>query len=164
MLVRLKLIKWTLLLCAALFSTMLVLGQDSGQRRLGLVESRNTLSTRNTVIAPAVKPAAPLEQTNVSLVFAPAMPLIAPPEKIDEPAAEQAASTSTTEPVRMFVAANRANLRAGPGKEFAVRAKLRRGQAVELVASDLGQGDWVLVRTEAARGYISSGLLTNQAP
>lgn len=164
MIVRLKLIKWTVLLCAGLFSTMLVLGRDQGQQRLGLTEQRSSLSTRNTVIAPAVKLADPLEQTRVSLAFAPAKPLITPPEKAQTSAPEQAASASVPEVVVMYVSANRANLRAGPGKDFAVRGKLKRGQAVELVAKDTGRGDWVLVRTEEARGYISSSLLTGQAP
>lgn len=162
--VRLKLIKWTLLLCAGLFCSMLVLGQDQGQERLGLKSARTTLATRNVVAPVEVAPAQPMAETNVSLTFAPTEPLIAAPEPEKAPGVEQAASASGPEPVLMYVSAKRARLRAGPGKDYTTVAKLTHGQAVELVPTDLGLGDWILVRADGARGYISATVLTENVP
>jgi hypothetical protein len=156
-------IRWTLLLCAGLFSAMLVLGQDRGQQRLGLVEARTTLATRN-IVAPSVPHVAETTTvTQVSVSFSPTEPLIAPVNMGEDKATEQAASSSAAEPVLRFVRSNRTNLRAGPGKEFAVRGKLARGQKVELVGMERAENGWVLVRFDGVRGYVSADLLSDKA-
>lgn len=163
MIVGLKLFKWTVLLGLGLFSSMLVLGQDNGQRRLGLRQAVEQQVVHQIVQPKAVAPEAlPKPTTEVSLAFAPEKPLIAPPQ--DASAEEVAGSGSeTTLPVK-YIAAKRANLRAGPGKNYEIQAKLTWGQRVELVPSGHGDGDWVLVRTDDARGYISASLLTDKTP
>jgi hypothetical protein len=161
MVVRRKLIRWTLLLCAGLFSSMLILGQDRGQQRLGLSVDHTSLATRN-IVAPAL--AEPPPVTKVSISFTPPEPLIAVPVRAEDKPAEQAASASVSKPVLRYVRSNRANLRAGPGKEFPVRAKLARGQSVELAPTANDENGWTFVKSDGARGYISSDLLSDQAP
>jgi hypothetical protein len=164
MVVRRKLFRWTLLLCAGLFSTMLILGQDRGQQRAGLIETQIKPATRNVVApAPADLVAHPI-LTEVSITFTPPEPLITPKEKEEDQPRDQAASASVPAPDLRYVRANRANLRAGPGKEFPVRAKLSRGQPVELVPPGLEADGWILVKFEGARGYIAVDLLSDQAP
>jgi hypothetical protein len=142
-------IRLTLLLCIVLFATMLIGGQDRGQIRFGL-------------IAPPVKPVlvvppaadAPLSDISEA-AFVPSQPLMTPPAAVVP--TEVAVAPGD---IKQIVARS-ANVRSGPGKDFAVVSRLVQGESVLVAAEDDVTDGWSLIRIEGdgVEGYVASRLL-----
>ena len=142
-------IRLVLLLCVGLYLTLLVLGQDNGQKRHGL-----------TMADPAPAVVAPAEPQAV--VFIPAQTVMNPP------AVEQTAvAPSLPEPQMasgrlLTVSARAANVRQGPGTDFGVVGSLTQGEQVLVVIEDMPVDGWSRVRLEGdgVEGYIATRLLS----
>jgi uncharacterized protein YgiM (DUF1202 family) len=118
-------------------------------------------------IPSSARPAAVVEAAR----FAPAAPVMTAPavEVADAtgtaelPSADSAAAQPGAAPVVALARVNSrsANLREGPGTDYAVVGRLAKGEAVQIVARDDGPGGWVLVRLEGdgEEGYIAARLL-----
>lgn len=146
-------IRLTLLLCIVLFATMLIGGQDRGQIRFGL-------------IAPPVKPVlvvppaadAPLSDISEA-AFVPSQPLMTPPAAIVPTEVAVAVAVAPGD-IKQIVARS-ANVRSGPGKDFAVVSRLVQGESVLVAAEDDVTDGWSLIRIEGdgVEGYVASRLL-----
>ncbi len=162
-------IRLTLLLCAGLYLGFMVLGEDRGQKRYGLMLANQapqpepvvaepaqpervvfipaqTVMEPTEVTAPAPQPqAAPEPQ--VELVAAPV------PEPLPEPEMTEGA---------LFVATTGANVRSGPGKAYGVLDSLAAGEQVLVVADDNPTDGWARIRLEGdgIDGYVAERLLT----
>lgn len=142
-------------LCSGLFLAMLVAGQDHGQQRFGLIAK--TAKPVAPAVA-AVETAIP-EPDVVEVAFAPAQPVMtAPPADL----AIEAAPTPTEPAGRiLYIDAKSVNVRSGPGKEFEVVDRLKRGEAVLVVSEGEGPDGWALIRIEGdgTEGYVAARLL-----
>ena len=146
-------IRLTLLLCIVLFATMLIGGQDRGQIRFGL-------------IAPPVKPvlvvppAADASLSDISeAAFVPSQPLMTPPAAVVPTEVAVAVAVAPGD-IKQIVARS-ANVRSGPGKDFAVVGRLVQGESVLVAAEDNVADGWSLIRIEGdgVEGYVASRLL-----
>lgn len=128
---------------------MLIGGQDRGQQRFGLMAQPKT--TQVVMAQPEPEALATPQVQPVS--FAPKLPLMTPQQPTSE--SDEAAGKI------LYVAAASANVREGPGKTHAVLGRLRRGEAVLLVAGGQQTEGWSLIRIEGdgIEGYVASGLL-----
>ena len=158
-------IRLILLLCGGLYLSLLVLGQDHGQKRYGLM-----LADLPPVTAEPSLPAAdPVRQ----VVFIPARTVMEPtevvaevalpePEAVEAPVAEALPEPEIPGGVLFTVAAQRANVRDGPGKVFAVLGSLNRGEQVLVVPEDQPIEGWSRVRLEGdgIEGYVATSLLS----
>ncbi|MDR7123463.1 SH3 domain-containing protein [Pseudotabrizicola sp. 4114] len=150
-------IRLLLLLCAGIFVTLQIVGQDRGQTRFGLMAD-----DRQPVRTPMVRVAepAPVQAASgagiVPAVFAPAQPLITP---VAQPKAVEAAVT-VAEDVK-YVTGRSVNVRSGPSTQNAVVGRLTRGEAVSVI-SDEGNG-WARVRVEGdgIDGYMAISFLAD---
>lgn len=176
------------LLCAALFLTLLIGGQDRGQARLGL--SRPPLMPPLPVRSAAAVEAAPAAVAKLVPVARPA-PAATAPAPAPEPAPDLAAAANPAAPALaapsratftlsvidkpdfaprpetakvLYVAATSVNVRQGPSTDDPVLGRLTRNEAVSLVG-DAGDG-WVQIRIEGdgIEGFVASRLLTDKAP
>ena len=142
-------------LCSGLFLAMLVAGQDHGQQRFGLIAK--TADPVTPVVA-AVEPALP-EPELVEVAFAPAQPVMTAPQP--EPVVE--APPTPPEPAGriLYIDAKSGYVRSGPGKEFEVVDRLKRGEAVLGVSEGEGPDGWALIRIEGdgTEGYVAARLL-----
>lgn len=99
------------------------------------------------VSAPLIRPDFDPARANELLAVAPeltATTIPAPtPQAPAQPAAEEQANASTPAGTGLTASVNadRLNLRDGPGTDFAIVAKLLRGESVEVLARN-GSGDW----------------------
>lgn len=166
-------IRLILLLCGGLYLGLLVLGEDHGQKRYGLMLADQQ---------PA--PAEDLQPTPVAVnevVFIPAQTVMEPAKVVaavaeipapvvsaNEPTATNtAAITPLPEPeipggTLFSVSADQANVRDGPGKGFSVLGRLTKGEQVLVVLEDNPVEGWSKVRLEGdgIEGYIATRLLT----
>lgn len=142
-------------LCSGLFLAMLVAGQDHGQQRFGL------MAKAADPVAPAavaVETAMP-EPELVEVAFAPVRPVMTapPPEPVVE------ATPTPSEPAGriLYIDAKSVNVRSGPGKDFDVVDRLKRGEAVLVVSEGEGPDGWSLIRIEGdgTEGYVAARLL-----
>lgn len=149
--------KLTFFLCAGLFVAMLVAGQDRGQQRFGLMAQPvpAPLPVEAVAIAPAADPVI------VEASFVPAQPVMTAPAPAAAAPAAVAALPEATGRV-LYVDAKSVNVRAGPGKDFDVVDRLKRGEAVLVVAEGEGPDGWSLIRIEGdgIEGYVAARLLT----
>ncbi len=164
-------IRWTVFLCLSLFLALQIGGEDRGQKRLGLIQGEEDArldaerAARVEKLPPPVLPAA----SPVSVTFASAKPLIAPPvEPRPAPAEAEviAVSAGTAEDVGqvMYVSGRTVNVRSGPSTRKPVVGKLTRGEAVSVVwVEDNG---WARIRVEGdgVDGYMSADFLTETQP
>ncbi|MDO9639540.1 MAG: SH3 domain-containing protein [Pseudotabrizicola sp.] len=161
-------IRMLLLLCAGLFLTLQIGGQDRGQKRLGLVEAANAPVR---VALPVVEDSAPLgaaaEAAVMPVSFGTAQPVMmqsAPADvaQVSENAADTGA-TVTGATVR-YVSAQAVNVRVGPSTRDAVMDTLRRGEAVTVVGVE--SNGWARVRVEGdgIDGFMSMSFLSDTAP
>ena len=157
-------IRLVLVLCGGLYFSLMILGQDHGQKRYGLMlaDQQPPVTAPEPPVdqpaelvvfipAPTVMKAAPVEAPVVTKVAA---DVVAPEAPLPEP--EVAGGTLFT------VAASTANVREGPGKAFGVLGSLARGEQVLVVEeADPTQG-WSRVRLEGdgMEGYIATRLLS----
>lgn len=137
-------------LCVGIYATMLVLGQDHGQLRLGLMQARAEKAAQMVATTrPAPDPVkAPVV---VAAAFVPEKPLMTAPEATEAPQGKL-----------FYVAAQSANVREGPGKDHAVIDRLPKGEAVLVLEQGEGPDGWSLIRIEGdgMQGYIAARLLT----
>jgi uncharacterized protein YgiM (DUF1202 family) len=146
-------------LCSGLFLAMLVAGQDHGQQRFGLIAkppepaAEVALPVEATAIAPEPEPMV------VEAAFAPAKPVMTAP--VADPVTE--ASAPAPEPTGriLYIDAKSVNVRSGPGKDFDVVDRLKRGEAVLVVSEGEGPDGWSLIRIEGdgVEGYVAARLL-----
>ncbi|RGP38311.1 SH3 domain-containing protein [Pseudotabrizicola alkalilacus] len=153
-------IRLLLLLCAGIFVTLQIGGQDRGQTRFGLMAAEKV-----PVPAPTVRVAetAPVQASSgagiVPVVFAPAQPLIKPVAQPKAVVPVEAAVT-VAEDVK-YVTGRSVNVRSGPSTQNAVVGRLTRGEAVSVI-SDEGNG-WARVRVEGdgIDGYMAISFLAD---
>lgn len=163
-------IRLTLLLCASLYIGLMVLGQDNGQKRYGLM-----LADPSAIPDPA--PAEPERS-----VFIPVRTVMQPtpvlasapaPSTTQAPPEPQATLTAAASPEppqpevlapdgAIFVAATGANVRSGPGKAYGVLDSLTAGEQVLVIADDNPTDGWARIRLEGdgVEGYVAERLLT----
>ena len=166
-------IRLILLLCAGLYFGLLVLGEDHGQKRYGLMMADQQPGT-----APLLQP---VPEVVKEVVFIPAQTVMEPTmvaaAPVEPPVAAPAAAlvtvadTDTSAPlpepeipggVLFTVASNQVNVREGPGKTFPVVGGLTKGEQVLVVLEENPIDGWSKVRLEGdgIEGYIASRLLT----
>jgi hypothetical protein len=148
----------TLLLCAGLFGAMAIGGQDRGQLRFGLMAQPTAPVVLPVAAVIEVAEIAPLMPATTTAVFAPSAPVMATPVALETPPAAPVEETAKI----LLIAAKSANVREGPGKDFAVVSRLTRGEAVLVVAEGEGVDGWSLIRIEGdgVEGYVASRLLS----
>ena len=175
------------LLCAAMFSVLLIAGEDRGQMRPGLANALLAPAAPVAMAAPAVVPAvAPVAAAPAEIAPAEIASISAPVtvDSVTTPATEAAiaqtvfslatysdaapAAAPTTEPQPpgdlAFVAAASVNVREGPGKDNPVLTRLSRGEAVTIVSTD--DTGWARIRIEGdgLEGFMSMEYLSATAP
>jgi hypothetical protein len=167
----------TAILCAAIFGVLLLGGRDEGQVRFGLIP-RPAPVPRAARLPPADEEAVPSSGPSYAAApadempaaaaarFAPAAPVMTTPavEVVTAPGTAAGPGPSPAEaPVLALarVTSRSANLREGPGTDYAVVGRLAKGEEVQIVARDEGPDGWVLVRLEGdgGEGYVAARLL-----
>jgi uncharacterized protein YgiM (DUF1202 family) len=167
-------VRLTLLLCVSLFIAMLVAGSDSETKRFGLMAQNQP--ARAVIMPMALPEPAQPETAAVAAVmppdtavilnaaFMPDAPVMVAPEPLDlaQPSGETQVKFATDTTGRVLrVTANGLNVRDGPGKDYAVVGRLRRGDEVLVVVEAETKGGWALIRIEGdgVEGYVASRLL-----
>jgi SH3-like domain-containing protein len=142
-------IRLVLLLCVGLYLTLLVLGQDNGQKRHGL-----------TMADPAPAVVAPAEPQAV--VFIPAQTVMNPPAVEQTAVAPPLPEPQMASGRLLTVSARAANVRQGPGTDFGVVGSLTQGEQVLVVEEDTPIDGWSRIRLEGdgIEGYIATRLLS----
>jgi uncharacterized protein YgiM (DUF1202 family) len=175
------------LLCAAMFSVLLIAGEDRGQLRPGL---------ENAPLVTAEPAAEPVEQPQVVVAAAPVAASNAAPAEVasvSAPVTVEPATTPETEaaiaetvfslatysdevPVEVapveeqtagdiaYVDAQSVNVREGPSTDNPVLTKLARGEAVTIVSTD--DTGWARIRLEGdgLEGFMAMEYLSATAP
>lgn len=173
--------KLTALLCAAMFSVLLIAGEDRGQLRPGLVNAPIQVAVAEPVVALATEPvaaasAAPAEVASVSAPVSVETPTSPATEAAIQETVFSLAAYSDEAPVAApvsdaqtsgdlaYVAAESVNVREGPGRENPVLARLGRGEAVTIVSTD--DAGWARIRIEGdgLEGFMSLEYLSSTAP
>lgn len=146
-------IRLILLLSVGLYLTLMVLGQDHGQKRYGLM-----LADQQPPVAEIAPPAV----ENEPAVFIPAQTVMKPPVVAPPVVAEPLPEPQVTGGRLLTVAASAANVRQGPGTTFGVVGSLTQGEQVLVVEEDAPVEGWSRVRLEGdgLEGYIATRLLT----
>ena len=173
-------IRLVLILCGGLYFGLLILGEDHGQKRYGLMladqQPKATPSPQpapevvkdvvyipaRTVMEPTKVAAAPVDPPVVSSV-APLVTESAPLLTATDTAAPAALPEPDIPGGTLFTVASRqVNVRQGPGKTFAVVGSLTKGEQVLVVLEENPVKGWSRVRLEGdgMEGYIASSLLT----
>lgn len=154
--------KLAFLLGAGLYLTMLVAGQDHGQQRFGLIVQPQTHVEIAPPESPAVEVAASIPSPTakaIAAAFFPAKPVMAAPA----PAAFVAPVAVPPEVTGrvLYIDAKSVNVRSGPGKDFDVVERLKRGEAVLVVAEADSPDGWSQIRIEGdgVEGYVAARLL-----
>lgn len=131
-----------------MFATLMILGQDRGQTRMGLAGAY-ALQTDLPRIVRAPQPVVAQVQPEPAY-YTPAQPVVL--QRATAPAATPAQRV-------MRVAADSVNVRQGPSTVDSVVGRLQRDDEV-LVVSDI-YGDWVHVRVEGdgVDGYVAARFL-----
>ena len=170
-------IRLVLILCGGLYFGLLILGEDHGQKRYGLM-----LADQQPKATPSPQPAPEVVKDVVYIpartVMEPTKVAAAPVEPPVEPPAVSSAAplltaTDTAAPAALpepdipggtlfTVASRQVNVRQGPGKSFAVVGSLTKGEQVLVVLEENPVKGWSRVRLEGdgMEGYIASSLLT----
>ncbi len=159
-------IRLVLLLCGGLYFGLLILGEDHGQKRYGLMmadeQPKRTLSPQ------------PAPDEAKQVLFIPAQTVMEPVKVASvqpEPAAPAATTTLAAaaplpEPEipggKLFTVGSKlVNVREGPGKSFAVLGSLTKGEQVLVVQDENPVEGWSKVRLEGdgIEGYVATRLL-----
>ena len=154
-------IRLVLLLCAGLYFGLMVLGEDRGQKRYGLMLADQ--QPRETVAAVvAADPVVFIPAQTVMEPTAPETPVAAEPAAVAEAAPEALPEPEVPGGQLLTVATTTANVRAGPGKSFGVVGSLDRGEQVLVVAEENPVDGWSRVRLEGdgIEGYVATRLLS----
>lgn len=182
---------WKLLtvLCAGMFLTLLIAGEDKGQVRLGLhadAEKAGAAPVRVVATGPAsdADKRVPLREAVAQNAAPPSVapsgeavftlsgfdpqadaPMLqpAPVQMAVEVAAPELEPVAAALPM-MWVRATSANVRRGPTTSSPVVGNLRWGEAVSIV--ETGPDGWMRVRLEGdgVDGYMAARLLTDSVP
>ena len=169
-------IRLTLVLCAGIFVMLLVMGEDRGQRRAGLMAA-DTVPRSDSPLSATPAGAVAARDTAAEPLNLPVLPLIQASAVVD-PIAEAVADAETSVVDETAVAAdtpagklrwieaNSVNVREGPSTEFPVLDKLTRGEAVLVVLEEGGGEGWSRVRIEGdgIEGFVATRFLTDAAP
>jgi len=170
-------IRMLLLLCAGLFVTLQVAGEDRGQMRFGLMEAKKEaeLLAQAPVAVPQLQDAPAVDEpvaraAEVAPVLPQNDPRVVPvvfstQQVMTASAAPQAPerASETLGDVK-YVVGRSVNVRSGPSTRNGVVGKLTRGEAVTVVWVE--QNGWARVRVEGdgIDGYMSADFLTDKAP
>jgi uncharacterized protein YgiM (DUF1202 family) len=164
-------IRLVLLLCGGLYFGLLILGEDHGQKRYGLMmadeQPKPSLSLQSTPDEARQVLFIPAQTVMEPVTVAAVQPEPAAPEATQTPVATDAAAAPLPEPEipggRLFTVASKlVNVREGPGKNFAVLGSLTKGEQVLVVRDENPVEGWSRVRLEGdgIEGYIATYLLT----
>jgi Bacterial SH3 domain len=163
-------IRLVLLLCGGLYFGLLILGEDHGQKRYGLMladeqpKPKSSVQSvpdeaRQVLFIPAQTVMEPVKVASVQ-------PEPAAPEATQTPVAAQTPAAPLPEPEipggRLFTVASKlVNVREGPGKNFAVVGSLTKGEQVLVVQDENPVEGWSRVRLEGdgIEGFIATRLL-----
>jgi len=156
-------IRLLLLLGFGLYFGMLVLGEDRGQLRFGLLEAEREAEAAAAapvavlVAAPAEAAPAPVAGPVVMSGFAPAAPLIRPQAApAPEPVVVVAAAEPATPAGRVHrVTGIALNVRGGPSTDFGVIGGLRQGDEVLVVGLEADGWARILVEGDGIEGYVA---------
>lgn len=173
-------IRLVLLLCAGLYFGLLVLGEDHGQKRYGLMladqqpeptaKAQPVEAATEVVFIPAQTVMKPVEVAATPETAVPEI-VVAAPAVEAAPAPEvtlTSADTSTALPEpeiqggKLFTVASRqVNVRQGPGTDTAIVGSLNKGEQVLVVLDDNPVEGWSRVQLEGdgVEGYIATRLL-----
>ena len=168
-------IRLVLLLCVGLYFSLMILGQDHGQKRYGLMPSVAQPAAPEPVLAvsepsvfiptqPVMEPAVPQTPDTQETVLA--APVVATPDVVaviaPEPTPETQPEPEIADGKLFFVSASGANVREGPGTDFGVLGSLPQGEQVLVVIEDMPVDGWSRVRLEGdgVEGYIATRLLS----
>ena len=158
-------IRMLLLLCAGLFLTLQIGGQDRGQMRFGLMEAANAPVR---VAVPVAEDSAPVDAAVLAVAAEPAAEAAVVPVAFGtgQPVMQAApADVAPAETVTVrYVSGQSVNVRAGPSTQDAVVDRLRRGEAVTLVGVE--DNGWARIRVEGdgIDGFMSMSFLSDTAP
>jgi len=156
-------IRLLLLLCATIFVTLQIGGQDRGQMRFGLMQAEpvgepvDEPATQAAAMAPVLPEAS---AAIVPVAFAPAQPLITPVVQPQTPVVPEALPATDVR----YVMGRSVNVRSGPSTQNAVVGRLTRGEAVRVVRVE--DNGWAEVRIEGdgIDGFMSLSFLSDTAP
>lgn len=184
-------LRLTAILCAALYVTFLVGGEDRGQKRMGLIEGEleaaqiamaqaaaqdQAARAVASAVAPEAQPSRTI-QTNrdaqvISVAFAATEPVVTPvlqPVAVTQSDVSAQATivdavfTEDSAETVMYVTGRSVNVRSGPSTSDDVLARLTRGEAVTIVA--LQDNGWAQIRIEGdgVEGFMSLDFLTESS-
>ena len=157
------------LLFIGIFATLMIAGQDHGQKRYGLMLADKQATEAATALSDTTA------VNEVKAVFIPAQPVMQPvqavtqvasPQPVAAPVAAQPAPSLPAPEIpggQLFTVATKgANVRQGPATTFAVLDSLTGGEQVLVVDEDNPTDGWSKVRIEGdgVEGYIATRLLT----
>lgn len=149
----------TALLGAGIYLAMLVGGVDRGQQRFGLMAPPEKV--RPAIVA-AAEPAAPaVAQPEVQpAAFVPSAPvMVTPAVEVALPEAQLPDAPAEAAVVVQYVNTN-ANLREGPGTDFAVLARLSAGEAVQVVETTPDGWSRIRIEGDGGEGFVATRLLS----
>ncbi|THD85264.1 SH3 domain-containing protein [Aliigemmobacter aestuarii] len=180
-------IRLTVLLCAAMFVTLLIGGRDYGQMRPGLMAASSpTLpapapdaAAGSVALALADAPDTAVPDTAAqdtgldptAIAYTPPEPVQTSPRVVQlrapDPSFTVIAEPVTADPVgdadgaRIFTVNARAvNVREGPSTEYSVVGKLVRGDTALVVWEEANGWARILVEGDGIEGYVSMSFLT----
>lgn len=187
-------LRLSVLLCAAMFVTLLIAGEDNGQLRPGLaaavasgeaiivVEPRKAKPVVAAAVEPVAPEPAPVEAVVESARYTPEAVLEEPVREVTPqpvftlsdlptvsvdaaPEAEVAeAAPSETPDDVWYVSANSVNVREGPSTDTSVLTKLTRGEAVVMVANEDAEWARILIEGDGTEGFVALRFLSSEAP
>jgi uncharacterized protein YgiM (DUF1202 family) len=165
-------LRLTALLCAAMYVTMLLGGQDYGQLRPGLLAAKTEAETAlaqpvalaladdltDSIQTPSIRPATP--EVEVTAVAYSPVSVLPAPETAPAPQPEPTiAQMQDPAPTVWVISAKSANVRQGPGKSHAVVGRLTRGDEALLVRDEGNGWGQILVEGDGVEGFVSLELM-----
>lgn len=167
-------IRMMLLLCAGIFLTLQIGGQDRGQMRFGLIEAaRAPARVAVPVAQDAAQDSAPFgaaEAAPVAVVADPAAQAVIVPvsfgtaQPVMQPVVAQAAPEAETGQTVHYVTGQSVNVRSGPSTRAAVVDRLRRGESVTVVGVEANGWARIRVEGDGIDGFMSMSFLSDTAP
>lgn len=177
-------------LAAAMFLTLLIGGEDRGQKRFGLADVaqnpaerpvlRPTTANTSTAKADSTEADSNVVLANFSPVTVQQQATVTPPRStsviagkfvVEKPAATEepapatalVAETASALPV-MYINSRSVNVRQGPSTDYDVVGRLSRAEAVSVISPE--EDGWVRISIEGdgLEGFIAARLLTETDP
>lgn len=182
-------LRLTVLLCVAMFVTLLIAGEDRGQMRPRLAaavaqgahvvleerrvtavapasDADQSTTVSDAIVQTAAFTGAPAAAPSVRGVTpAPVFTLSSlPTVTVDPPAAKAPLADAAPEGEVWYVAAKAANVRQGPSRAAPVMDRLTRGEAVSVSFEEGSEWAQVLIEGDGTVGYVALSLLSPVAP